>query len=644
MNETAGDASVIHDVIKQAWPGAIAHWSSFLVLNEPALDAHQPAIAQIDLGTRRVSLNEKLIGDMGLHDCVPAMLAHEVGHHVSYPGTLQVQARLHLLERTVVPFPQYSFVNAFTDLMINERLGRTDLRAQMVRIYQAGIRRSLASHADAWKRDPFFVFYLALYETLWDSAEGEILGSVAASFREEFPHYRAEAAVLTQDLFVLGPNLYTQFLYFLSLSIRYLIPVITKSADTEAVLHVATDGKGCNCGEPSPSDWAQALRPTAAEKEAIRRAIEKGWFDERQSKRLLRAADINERMSALPGLGSADASVVPEIMAAYYRQQAERLLFRPPAHPRIGEPVLPSVLEDWTPTDPVRDIDWLATLNLRGDKAGPAMPLKRLHEAEIEGEDVRFHGTRMEIYLDVSGSMPNPCINLNPMTLAAQILTTATTRACGQVRLALYSHDTVRHWEWSRSEREMSGFLMHYIGDADRPASSTLFVGLRHPHRDRDVTSMNKRDRHRHEVLLAHAFGRAHNNAFGEIAVRGRFKRCDEAISRDDLAVKVEREIRIDGQNNRLVRLRLRLCCHYARKNDCGSKVSRCHWQPLVHCPPCRYPPYNDPPIHISNPARIGSYPRSRFLVTMTLRAPRHGPISAATAMMMAIRIDRFAY
>jgi hypothetical protein len=262
---------------------------------------------------------------------------------------------------------------------------------------------------------------------------------------------------------VLGPNLYTQFLYFLSLSIRYLIPVIAKGAD-QAAVPVATDGKGCNCGEPSPSDWGQAMRPTAAEKEAIRRAIEKGWFDERQSKRLSRAADINERMSGLPGLGSADASVVPEIMAAYYRQQAERLLFRPPVQPRIGEAVLPSVLEDWTPADPVRDIDWLATLTLRGDRAGPAMPLKRLYEAEIEGEDVRFHGTRMEIYLDVSGSMPNPCINLNPMTLAAQILTTATTRAGGQVRLALYSHDTVRHWEWSRSEREMSGFLMHYIG------------------------------------------------------------------------------------------------------------------------------------------------------------------------------------
>jgi hypothetical protein len=206
------------------------------------------------------------------------------------------------------------------------------------------------------------------------------------------------------------------------------------------------------------------MTPTAAEKEAIRRTIEKGWFSAKQAERLTRATDLTERMSGLPGVGSADASRVPEIMAAYYRQQAERLLFRPPTQPRIGEAVLPSVLEDWTPADPVHAIDWLATLLLRGNNAGPALPLKRLYEAEVEGEDVRFEQARMEIYLDVSGSMPNPCVSLNPMTLAAQILATATTRACGQVRLALYSHETIRHWEWSRSEREMSGFLMHYIG------------------------------------------------------------------------------------------------------------------------------------------------------------------------------------
>jgi hypothetical protein len=71
---------------------------------------------------------------------------------------------------------------------------------------------------------------------------------------------------------------------------------------------------------------------------------------------------------------------------------------------------------------------------------------------------------RLEIYLDVSGSMPNPIFELNAMTLAAQILTLGTTRAGGSVRAALYSHEPVLYWSWCRSDVEMSRFLMHYIG------------------------------------------------------------------------------------------------------------------------------------------------------------------------------------
>jgi hypothetical protein len=455
----SSDVEGLRELVRQAWPEAIARWSSFLLLNDPVLDPTQASIAQIDLTTRCVSLNERLITDLGLKDCLPAMLAHEVGHHVSFPGTLQVQARLRLMERSLLPGPEYSLVNPFTDIMINERLGRSDLREQMIKIYRAGVQRTVSEHGEAGGQDTFFSFYLALYEALWELKEGEILGPLAGTLARRFPQYRAEAALLTQDLFVLGPNLYTQFLWFLSLSFRYLLPGMQ-----QAQARKVAQGHGCQCGEPSASDWGQALTPTQAEREAIRRAIQRGWFAAKNSERLSRVLDVNERLSGLPGLGGADASKVPEIMAAYYRQQAERLLFQPPPQPRIGEAVLPSVLEEWSPADPVSEIDWLATLLQRGERLGPALPVKRLFEAEREGEDVRFLQARMEIYLDVSGSMPNPCLHLNPMTVAAQILTTATTRSGGKVRLALYSHTTIRHWEWSRSERELSGFLMHYIG------------------------------------------------------------------------------------------------------------------------------------------------------------------------------------
>jgi hypothetical protein len=467
MHEAMNPVDTIAEGVQRAWPGAVAHWSSFLVIGEPELRDGQEAIAQIDLRTRCISLNGSQILAWGLLDCIPALLAHEIGHHVSYPGTLQVQARLRLLERTLVPFPEYSLVNHFTDLMINERLGRgaagAELRRQMIRIYATSVRNLPALGQDGWRRDPLFIFYLCLYEALWDLDEGCIVGDLAKEFAEAYPHHHSHAQMLVDDLFVLGPNLYTQFLYFLATTIQYLVP---READKgeKSPTPVMANGKGCDCGEPAAADWGQAMTPTQAEKDAVRRAIEEGWFDAVQSGRLERALDIDQRASGLPGIGTEDASGVPDIMAAFYRQQAERLLFRPPALPRIGEATVPSILEDWIPGDPVREIDWLGTLLLRGEELGAGMPMKRIHEAEIEGEEVRFHQTRMEIYLDVSGSMPNPCTTLNPMTLAAQILTTATTRHGGQVRIVLYSHTPLLFWEWSRSERELSGFLMHYIG------------------------------------------------------------------------------------------------------------------------------------------------------------------------------------
>ncbi len=72
--------------IDRCWPMAKLHWSSFLLLNDPELSDEAPSIAQIALATRQILLNSHLIEKHGLEDCVEGLLAHEVGHHVRYPG------------------------------------------------------------------------------------------------------------------------------------------------------------------------------------------------------------------------------------------------------------------------------------------------------------------------------------------------------------------------------------------------------------------------------------------------------------------------------------------------------------------------------------------------------------------------------
>jgi hypothetical protein len=495
--------------VARCWPLAQAYWSRFLLLGEPVDDSGQPSIAQIDLLSRQVSLNADQILARDLIGSVEALLAHEIGHHVRYPGTLQTQARLRLLERSLLPFDDYSVINLFTDLMINERLG-PHLRDQMVHIYQAFTTEPAFHGEGRWKRDPLFLFYLGIYEELWRLDAGALMGPAVKEFRQAFPAYQAEAAVLAQNLFTLGPNLYTQFLYFLSIATRYLRPLLEDRPQ-------AIDPYQCGRGQPTPDDWGEALTPTARELEAIQRARDEGWFDEDQGERLEEGRDPEWRMAGLPGFGTADATLVPEAMAAYYRQRAEAYLLRPPPQRRWGEAHTPTTLEEWETGDSLRDIDWLATLTQRGPELGSALPLKRSRVAEEEGYDVPMWQPRTEIYLDVSGSMPNPCLAFNAMTLAAQILSLGTVRAGGRVRALLFSAEPLLFWEWSRSETEVSRFLMHYLGAGTVfpfavLAQSVAECGDDQPIRvvisDRDF-DINVESHPRHRVTLGEAVARS---------------------------------------------------------------------------------------------------------------------------------------
>jgi hypothetical protein len=472
-------ADPLEAAIARAWPRAQAHWSPFLLMSPPIDDSQQPSVAHIHLGTRQVALHHQMIRERNLTDCVEAILAHEVGHHVRYPGTMAVQARLRLLERSLLPYPDYSVINLFTDLMINETLGH-ELRDQLARVYQAFIvqpaqpangdnsapprrrRRAQGEEAPAeseptWERDPAFLFYLAIYEELWQMEPGALMGPDRPAFEQAYPDYRADAQVVAQDLFNLGPNLYTQFLYFVSVISRYIPP-------RQGQQPCSMSPYACGCGQPSPDDWAEALTPSAYEREAIERALREGWLREEGARRLRDDQAMERRIRGLPGVESGDAAIVPEVMAAYYRQQAERYLLEPPPQKVLGDAIVPTTLDDWEPGDPIKDVDWLTTLVQRGPVWGGAQPLQRQRIADAEGFDVPLWQPRIEIYLDVSGSMPDPRKKRNAMTLAAQILSTGAIRAGGWVRALLYSGAPVSYWQWCRSEVEMSKFLMHYIG------------------------------------------------------------------------------------------------------------------------------------------------------------------------------------
>lgn len=489
------------------WAAARARWASALLLSRPTgAPPDLQAPAAISLATREIVLQEPLIRARGLSGALEGIVAHEVGHHVAFPGTLVTEARLRLTERSLLPFEHFSLTNLFNDLLINELLGRDPtIRAQLASVYAAfavddapadarnvagagdldprsehrGLRdparrerrspapaqRASAAHAPReheHRPDFVFAFVMTAYEELWQLPSGALSGWRSQQLFHTFPGARADAQLLVERLFFLGPNLYTQYLFFLSVVMRYIV------VDKDAAEPYVGDPCPCGGGEPSAEDWAEALTPVQLEEEALARAVREGWLSAKEVERLKDGRAFERRIAGLPGQRGANASMVPEVMAAWYRRQAAAHLVRPPPVRLMGDATVPTDLVPWEPGDAVVDVDWAQTLREMGPRLGRAQPLVRTRIADEEGLDTDHWAPRTELYVDVSGSMPDPCAAKNAMSLAAMVLAVATLRHQGAVRALLYSGEYVRLWEWSRSEVEVSRFLMHYMGGGTR--------------------------------------------------------------------------------------------------------------------------------------------------------------------------------
>ena len=192
------------------------------------------------------------------------------------PFTLDARllTRLRLLERVLLPLPDYSAVSLFS------HLGRPAVQGD---------------------DDPAWQFTQLIAE------EGQRLppGSrVAADFEGRYPGSRAEAQLTAQEL---GRRTHpvAQFLAFVPAVCRYLQPGRSRPFIPTASVRL----------------WADALTPDREERAALGLAQRRQWLTAAQ---VQRALSLEHRIAALPGQETESAEAVPEILACYCRRQAER--------------------------------------------------------------------------------------------------------------------------------------------------------------------------------------------------------------------------------------------------------------------------------------------------------------------------------
>jgi len=452
----AGRTLPTADGLARAWHDALAVWDVKASLSPPQpyeggggshWSGDEP-LAYIDLETRQVVVNLKLLAEMGAATSLTAVLAHEIGHHVRYPHTLGLAAALEVMERRLIPGLKQSLTNLFFDLLVNESVGRT--RAEEL----CAVYRGFVGQGKAVDVSPLFFFYLAIYEELWGKEPGALVPKALIPKMEgDYPGCRADARVFAQTFYDLE-GIYLQFAYFCCCFLRY-IPDPSKNAYRIPM--------GADVPRPDVDDYDGALGGNPEVEDALEEAGARGWIAdaggvEREDGDPLAAIDrITEHMP-----GAQQAAFREALVSKHYKRLVDQHVIELPAVRPSPEPFLPTVTEEWEWGDNPRAIDWTATVLSQGHLAG-TRPLRR----ELEPEpppDLAADLPAVEIYLDTSGSMPNPAASLNAMTLAAQVLAASAIRKKGIVRGVVYSSGQPLVSPWMYDEETARKFLLNYSG------------------------------------------------------------------------------------------------------------------------------------------------------------------------------------
>lgn len=467
-----------------AWPDALALWSKFTKLHEPvwALSADEAAqegltqsFAMIRLSDQRIVINLAEVAARGLDDYAPEVLAHEIGHHVYCPADLTDQGRMLARVRRGLPTKEAlapMIANLYQDLLINDRLQRSaELRMSEVFLKIAGE----AEPSRLW------TLYMRIYEILWNLAPASLA-------RGELDAMTAGDAQLGARLIrVYGREWLRGAGRFAALCLPYLLKDGNEDAQTIVKGWLDTNNSGAG-GVPDglveidPEEYAGAIHPSQDkrltgldyEDEAAKKLKEQHGIGQ-----IAQPADAAKNSAAggqtrepfeygelLRGLGLKLTD--HEIAVRYYRERAIPHLVRFPVRvmPETPEP-LPEGLEAWDIGGKLEDVDWTESA-LISPVIVPGLTTVQRYYGTAAGAQPEREPVDLDLYVDCSGSMPNPQRNTSYLTLAGAIIALSALRVGSRVKATLWSgkNDFQATPDFTRDENAVLRILTGYIGGA----------------------------------------------------------------------------------------------------------------------------------------------------------------------------------
>jgi hypothetical protein len=443
MTDPAPSLLSLREYWRTKWPTALGLWSKFTRLSEPRWcfsDAEaekeglSESFAMIRLTDQAVVINLAQIEASHLERFALEILAHEIGHHILAPADMTDLARLIARMRWGLPTKEHlaPFVgNLYTDLLINDHLQRS-AGLSVAAVYVALVREV---------SNPLMLLYMRIYEILWSLQTGTLTKGKLSDELEGDAHLGARLIRSYAREWLDGAG------KFAALCLPYLLD--DDGQDMQKLLKRWRDMQNAGAGG---RDMPQGLAGMdAGEREgAIHPALDPELSGlPRQGQDGLpqdtggqggspdQYRESFEYGEILRALGI-DLSPL-EAAVRYYRERAQPHLVRFPerVRPESSEP-LPEGLEPWDIGEPLEDADWTESVML-SPRIIPGLTTVQRVWGTVEGAQPRPEPLDLDLYVDSSGSMPNPQNTVSYLTLAGAIIALSALRAGARVQATLWS-------------------------------------------------------------------------------------------------------------------------------------------------------------------------------------------------------------
>lgn len=426
---------------KAAWPHALEVWSRFTRLKDPkwcltGFDAQseglQGTIAMIRLNDHTVVIDLRRVREWGVEDYAIEVLAHEIGHHVFVPANLSDNARALARIRRRLPTVESSapqIANLYYDLLINNRLERT-AKLRLHEVYQRMPKDGSSSK--------LWALYMRIYEILWSLKRGTLTSP------SDDPKFEGDAQIGAKIVQVFARDWIPGSGKFAALCLPYLLD---DQSDTVRRALKSWNDTG-SAGEGGFPDGLTDIEEgedddVAPWDDPILTDEESGGTNPRDASRASKKSSTGQHRTPFQYREILKATGVNlsdhDIAVRYYRELASRHLIAFPRreYPESTDP-LPEGLEEWMLGDPLEDAEYLQSAMLFGTII-PGVTLMKRVWGTSQGALPEHRPVNLDLYIDSSGSMPNPQVDLSYLTLGGAIVALSALRAGSKVQATLWS-------------------------------------------------------------------------------------------------------------------------------------------------------------------------------------------------------------